>query len=248
MIFKAVTAAVAGLVMTFAVQAGEPVSDEAVAKLRQGLETSDTGLVIDTVYTSELPGLYEVQFKNGPLVYATADGGYFLLGDLFSVGPGGYENLAERRRDGERLEQLADVKQEDMIVFSPAGEPRATISVFTDVTCFYCQKLHKEIPELNKRGVEVRYLAYPRQGVGSEGYRLLVNAWCADDQQAALTKLKNKEDVANNVCSDNPITEQYELGQALGVRGTPAIITDTGRLIPGFQTADEMMVTLGLEE
>ena len=118
--------------------------------------------------------------------------------------------------------------------------------MFTDVTCFYCQKLHKEVPELNKRGVEVRYLAYPRSGADSAGYRQLVGAWCSENPQDTLTRLKNKEAVPVKQCDDNPVQEQYQLGQEMGVRGTPAMITETGQMIPGYQSADQLMVTLGL--
>lgn len=239
--------ALALVLLAGAARAGEPV-DEAVAdKLRARMEVASTGLKIESVSTSELPGMYEVQFKDGPLVYATRDGSYFVVGDLFTIGPQGYVNLAEKRRDSMRLEQLAEVDPKNMIVFSPEGEPRAHITVFTDVTCFYCQKLHKEVPELNERGVEVRYLAYPRAGLGSEGFRQLASAWCADDRQATLTRLKNREKLPEDVCPGNPVAQQYELGQELGVRGTPAIITETGQMIPGYQSADELMVSLGLE-
>jgi thiol:disulfide interchange protein DsbC len=141
---------------------------------------------------------------------------------------------------------LDGIAEKDMIVFSPEGEARAHITVFTDVTCFYCQKLHREVPELNKRGVEVRYLAYPRAGTDSDGYRKLASAWCADNPQDTLTRLKRKESVPENVCTPNPIADQYRLGQEMGVRGTPAIVTGTGQMIPGYQSADELMVTLGL--
>ena len=226
--------------------AGAPVDKAQLEKLRAVLEVPSMGLTVGSVKTSEIPGLYEVQFTNGPLVYSTEQGDYFILGDLFSVGPEGYVNLAEKRRDGERVAKLDAVAEEDMIVFSPEGEPRAYITVFTDVTCFYCQKLHKEVPELNKRGVEVRYLAYPRAGVGSAGFNQLASAWCADNPQETLTKLKNKQSVPEKVCPENPIAAQYQLGQELGVRGTPAIITQSGQMIPGYQSADELVVTLGL--
>jgi len=117
----------------------------------------------------------------------------------------------------------------------------------TDVSCFYCQKLHKEVPELNKRGVEVRYLAYPRSGLSSPGFRQLATAWCAGDRQNALTRLKNQQPVTENVCAENPIAAQYQLGQQMGVRGTPALITETGVMIPGYQSADDLIVTMGLE-
>jgi thiol:disulfide interchange protein DsbC len=226
--------------------AGEPVDKAAADKLRTALEKPAMGLKVATIENSEIPGLYQVQFDNGPLVYSTATGDYFILGDLFSVEAEGYINLAEKRRDGERLEKLAGVATEDMIVFAAAGEPRAHITVFTDVTCFYCQKLHQEVPALNERGVEVRYLAYPRAGVDSDGYRQLASAWCADNPQDTLTRLKNRESVPDNVCPDNPVADQYRLGQEMGVRGTPALVTEQGQLIPGYQSADELMVTLGL--
>jgi len=244
-VFSWATATVLTLVTT-AAMAGAPVDKEVADALRKALDQPAMGLAVESVKTSEIPGMYEVQFANGPLVYSTAKGDYFLVGDIYSAGPDGFVNLGEQRRDGERVEQLAAVEEKDMIIFSPEGETRAHITVFTDVTCFYCQKLHKEVPELNKRGVEVRYLAYPRAGVGSEGYQQLVNAWCADNPQETLTKLKSKQSVQQKSCEDNPVADQYRLGQELGVRGTPAMITTDGKMIPGYQSADDLMVTLGL--
>ena len=227
--------------------AGEKVEQTLADTLTRKLSVPEMGLTVESVSRSQLPGLYEVQFANGgPLVYATENGDYFVLGDLYAVSSDGFVNLAEKRRDGQRRERMEAVKIEDMIVFSPEGKPRAHINVFTDVTCFYCQKLHREVPELNKRGVEVRYLAYPRAGTDSDGYRKLASAWCAENPQDTLTRLKRKESIEENVCTPNPVSEQYRLGQEIGVRGTPAIVTETGQMIPGYQSADELMVTLGL--
>jgi thiol:disulfide interchange protein DsbC len=247
MIFKRLATMLVGCFLganvALAAEAVDPAVDKA---LRAKLDNPAMGLKVDSVAASELPGMYEVQFENGPMVYATADGGFFLVGDLFAVRSEGFVNLAEQRRDALRVEQLASVSVDEMIVFPAEGETRAHITVFTDATCFYCQKLHGEVPELNKRGVEVRYLAYPRAGVGSDGYRQLATAWCAEDPQDTITRLKNREQVADDVCPGNPVSSQYELGQVVGVRGTPAIITETGRMIPGYQSADDLMVTLGL--
>ncbi len=227
--------------------AGEPLDKAQLDKLRAALEVPGMGLKVVSAQTSEIPGLYEVQFTNGPLIYSTLKGDFFVVGDLYSVTPKGYVNLAEKRRDGERMEKLAKVKREDMIIFSPEGEPRAYVNVFFDTTCHYCQKLHEEVAQLNKNGVEVRYLAFPRAGVGSDTFKQLASAWCADNPREAFTKLTHKEAIPENVCKDNPIAAQYQLGQELGVQGTPAIITQTGQMIPGYQAADELMATLGLK-
>jgi len=230
-----------------AAAAQDAVSAAQVATLKAALEKPDRGLTIESVEVSEAPGLFAVQFANGPVVYATGDGKHFVVGDLHRVEGGQFVNLTERRRDVERLARMDAVKTEEMIVFSPEGETRTHISVFTDVTCFYCQKLHLEVPELNKRGVEVRYLAYPRAGLKSDGYNKLATAWCADDPQTTLTKLKAKESVKEKICEPNPIAGQFELGQAVGVSGTPAIVTEDGKLIPGYRPAADLVGVLGLD-
>jgi thiol:disulfide interchange protein DsbC len=222
--------------------------DPAVEKqLRERLGAPAVGLNVISVQNSELPGLYRVQIDQGPMVYATATGEFFIVGDLYTVGTAGLVNLAEQQRSDDRREAVAKVPMEQKIVFAAEGETRGFITVFTDVSCFYCQKLHKEVPELNRRGVEVRYLAYPRQGIGSPGFRQLASAWCADDRQETLTQFKNRESLKENVCPGNPIAEQFALGQQLGVRGTPAIITETGEMIPGYRSADDLIEIIGLK-
>ena len=229
-----------------AARAADAVTGEALEALRSTLEAPG-GLSVESARHSPVPGLLEVELADGPTVYATPDGSFFVLGDLYRVGAAGYVNLAEQRRNGERLQAIAAVADQDMIVFPAEGETRASITVFTDVTCFYCQKLHKEVPELNRRGVEVRYLAYPRAGVGSEGFRLLATAWCASDRQDTLTRLKAREEVKQSVCPGNPVADEFALGQAVGVRGTPAIIMPDGQMVPGYRPADDLVAALGLD-
>ena len=208
------------------------------------------GQPIDIEYArpSPAPGISEVQIENGPLIYATDDGAYFFLnGDLHQANASGAVNLTETRRAESRQQQLATVSIDDMVVFAPKGPSRAHITVFTDVTCFYCQKLHREVDQLNAQGVEVRYLAFPRSGIESEGAEKLATAWCADDQQTALTELKAGVELPVNMCEGNPIAAQYELGKEMGVSGTPAIVTSSGELIPGYRPAAALVALLGLD-
>lgn len=193
---------------------------------------------------SAIKGIYEVSVRGGPTLYVSADGAFFVAGDLFSIGPGGFTNLAEKRRSADRRDEIAAVRQEDMIVFAPPN-PKATITVFTDVDCGYCRKLHQEVPELNRIGIAVHYLAFPRAGIGSPSYRKLVTAFCSEDRGDALTRLKNGEDLPDRQC-ENPVESQYMLGHRVGVEGTPALVLEDGTLIPGYQTAADLARLLGI--
>ena len=205
-------------------------------------------IAIESIRPSPAPGLSEVQIENGPMLYATDDGAYFFLnGDLHQADGDGAINLTEERRSVGRREQMASVSVADMVVFTPEGETLDYVSVFTDVTCFYCQKLHREVDQLNAIGIEVRYLAFPRGGIDSDGAKKLATAWCAEDQQTTLTELKAGVELPLNECADNPIAAQYQLGKDLGVSGTPAIVTSTGLLIPGYRPAADLAALLGLE-
>lgn len=197
------------------------------------------------VKPSEAPGLLLVTVAGGTL-YATEDGRFFLAGDLYQVEKTGFTNLTERQRNVERQAQLAQQALENMIIFSPEGETRDYITVFTDVDCGYCQKLHREVGALNDMGVEVRYLAFPRGGMQSPGADKLMTAWCAKNPQETLSKLKNGLSLPTNRC-DAPISEQYDLGVALGVRGTPAIFTSDGTMIPGYRPAKDIVQLLGIQ-
>lgn len=216
--------------------------------IADNLRKSRPNLVVEAVEPTPLGNIFAVKVANGPTLYVTSDGRYFILGDLYEITDKAYVNLAEKQREGGRAEKLAQVKEEDMIIFSPADQPaKAAIMVFTDVDCYYCQKLHREVPDLNLIGIEVRYLAFPRAGIGSESYRKIVSAWCAKDPKNALTKLKNRESIPSNQCADNPVADQFKLGNAIGVSGTPALITMDGKLMPGYVPALQLANALGIE-
>lgn len=224
------------------------VADSVRAVITENLKKSRPALAFEYIEATPVAGIYAVKVVNGPTLHVTEDGRYFVLGDLFEITDQGYLNLAESKREAARAEKLAGLKAEDMIIFSPRDQPvKASIMVFTDVDCFYCQKLHREVPDLNRLGIEVRYLAFPRAGIGSESYRKVVSAWCAKDRQAALTKLKNRESIASNQCPNNPVAAQFKLGNAVGVTGTPALLTQAGRLMPGYMPALQLANALGIE-
>lgn len=201
---------------------------------------------VTAIESSPIPGLRTVQLQQGVTLYVTEDGSHAIAGVLYHLTEDGPVDPAESRRAERRLALLSDVPVEQMIVFAPEGESRAVLNVFTDTDCGYCQKLHAEVPELNAFGIEVRYLAFPRTGIGSETYDRMVSAWCANDPHDAITTLKRGNTIPSKTC-DNPVAEQYEIGMQLSVRGTPTMITGEGELIGGYVPAAELAQGLGLQ-
>lgn len=200
---------------------------------------------IERVTPSPIPGIYQLEISGGTIFYGTADGRYLFAGDLYELGDQDLINLAEAGRIEKRQALMATVDVADMVVFPAGGQRKAVINVFTDVDCGYCQKLHQEVPKLNELGVEVRYLAYPRAGIGSPSYDKIVSAWCSADPNRAITELKLGRDIPPITCA-NPVAAQYELGHEVGVSGTPAIILEDGRLLPGYMPAEALVETIGI--
>lgn len=191
----------------------------------------------DSAPTSVKPavaaGLFEVVF--GPeVVYVSADGRYAVRGDMIELES--RVNLTEQTRSAARIKALEDMGEDGMIVFGPK-DAKHTVTVFTDVDCPYCVKLHNEVPELNRLGIRVRYLAFPRAGLGSPGFRKTVSVWCSQDRNEALSAAKAGKPVAENLCQTSPVADHFALGQVLGVTGTPTLILDDGRLVPGYVPA-----------
>lgn len=183
----------------------------------------------DNVSPSVLPGMYEAVY--GPqIIYVSKDGRYMFEGDLYDLQK--RVNLTENKREGGRAKVIAQVDPKTMIVFAPE-KPKYTITAFTDIDCGYCRKLHNQIAEYNKLGIAVRYLAYPRSGVDTPSYEKAVSVWCADDRKQALTIAKSGETPEKKQC-ENPVKKHMEAGSEVGVSGTPSLVLESGRLIPGY--------------
>lgn len=188
---------------------------------------------VEDVRQSAVPGLYEVS-SGAEVGYVSADGRFYIDGDVFDMGS--KQNLTEDRRKQGRLALMAGIDDDDTIIFAPTTPARHTVTVFTDTECVYCRRMHGEMAELNRLGIRVRYLMYPRGGPGSDAWRKAEAVWCSDDRRDALTRAKRGEKVSARSC-ETPIAAQYELGRQMGITGTPGIITDRGEFLAGYATA-----------
>ena len=175
-------------------------------------------------------GLYEYA-HGADIVYVTADGRHVIDGDIFQLDS--QANLTERRRREARLAMIGKVPESNMVIFGPRNA-RYTVTVFTDIDCTFCRKLHSEMAQYNELGIRVRYLFYPRSGPDSESWSKAEAVWCARDRNDAMTRAKKGEAVKSAKCDASVVGNDYELGQDTGLRGTPAIVLPDGEMLAGY--------------
>lgn len=195
----------------------------------------------ETIAVSETPieGVLQVQI-NGEIVYASSDGRYLIQGRIVDLES--RNDLTEQAKTVQRKALMGDIDPTKQIAFEPE-DPDYELIVFTDIDCGYCRKLHAQMAEYNEQGIGIRYMSFPRAGIGSNSYNKAVSVWCAADQQSAMTNAKLGNDPEPLQC-DNPIAEQYDIGRRLGVTGTPALLMGDGQLIPGYVPPDKLRARL----
>ena len=179
---------------------------------------------------SPIDGWYVVQ-KGSIVAYISEDGRYLLQGDLIDLD--NQVNLSEQSRTTARRKLISSVDDDQFIAFTPS-EVKFTVTVFTDIDCTYCRKLHSQIDDYLAQGIEVRYMLYPRNGPASRSWSTSEKVWCARDRNQALTDAKLDRSFETQKCDSSAITKHYMLGQDVGLTGTPAIIFEDGTLVSGY--------------
>jgi thiol:disulfide interchange protein DsbC len=187
-----------------------------------------------------VPGIVEVR-RGADIVYMSRDGQYVFTGDLYRIA--GRNNLTEARRRELRTELINAVPESQMVIFSPP-QPKYTVTVFTDVDCGYCRELHRQIADYNRLGVRVRYLFFPRTGPNTESWYKAEQVWCSADRKAALTRAKLGEKLDAKACGTTPVAQQYALGKALGIEGTPGIYAANGAFLGGYLSPESLVAAL----
>jgi len=207
-------------------------NDASLEEVRAKMDAMFEEIGPENVSLSPVDGWYTVQ-KGSIVAYVSEDGRYLLQGDLIDLDQ--QVNLSERSRVKARKELISTVQDDQAILFSPT-EIRYSVTVFTDIDCTYCRKLHSQIDDYLAHGIQIRYLLYRRNGPASRSWNTSEDVWCARDRNSALTAAKLDRDFETQNCDASTITRHYMLGQDVGLNGTPAIVFDDGTLISGYLT------------
>jgi thiol:disulfide interchange protein DsbC len=207
--------------------------------IRAALSKVAPGVKISAINPSPIAGFKEV-VVDGRVMYVSTDGKFLLQGSLINLST--RTNLTEASEAVLRRDVLAKVPDSRKIIFAPPN-PKYRVTVFTDIDCGFCRKMHTQISEYNKLGIAIDYLFFPRAGIGSESFQKAVNVWCAPDRNVAMTMAKNDRSLPKKNCT-NYVTMDYKLGMQVGVEGTPAVFTASGKSIGGYLSPQDMLKAL----
>lgn len=223
--------------------AATPAAGTPDARAVEAVRALSPQAVVDQIGAAPLPGFREV-VVGGQVAYASDDGKYLFVpgqgGALFDVAR--RTNLTEASLGALRKRLLDTIPASERIVFAPAN-PKHRVTVFTDVSCGYCRKMHSEIADYNREGIAVEYLAFPRAGLGSPDYNTMVSIWCSPDRRKALTDAKADRRVPPRTCKTS-VNQQYDVGQRAGLTGTPMIVAEDGTQLGGYLPAARLRQTL----
>ncbi len=189
---------------------------------------------------SPIAGYYEIK-KGSAYGYVTRDGKYLFEGDLVNLETG--EPITEGQRRSERLTVLKQFGPDEVIEFAPK-KTDYTVTVFTDIDCGYCRKLHREIKDYNDQGIAIRYVFFPRSGPQTESFFKAEAVMCAADRKQALTKAKLGVALDTSKRCKNPVAKQYAAAEELGVNATPLLVLPNGDLVRGYVPAAQLAVKL----
>jgi thiol:disulfide interchange protein DsbC len=227
---------------TPAQQVAAPAAAEAAAKVDPRIEIASRipGTKPDELRATPIPNIYELT-RGSEIAYVTTDGKYAISGDMFDIPKN--DDLTEDHRRDLRAKQIGAVPESEMVIFGPK-DPKYTVTVFTDVDCAYCRKLHSEIADYNRLGIRVRYVFYPRTGPNTESWTKAEEVWCSDNRNDALTRAKLGQPLKAKPCANNPVARTYALGRDFGLQGTPAIVAADGQMFSGYVPPAELLQEL----
>lgn len=223
-------ALVSGLVAFQAVSDSTEINPEMTSLLKSRL----VGVEVGMPEATPVDGIYQTQYGS-KIAYLTGNGRYVLIGDMIDLQS--QVNLTDISRRGIAVKSLATMPSSELAVFPAQDTTKAVLNVFTDTSCPYCKKLHEEVPELQKAGIEVRYFPFPRGGQRGPGYKVLRQVWCSDDRAKAMDIAKEitTGNLADSNCAAASLVDKgYNLGNEVGVTGTPALFTSSGRKFDGY--------------
>ena len=199
---------------------------------------SDAYPTVDIKDIKKIDNNFHEIIINNQIYYATNDGKYLIIGNVIDLQT--KESITENTKMKQKLSIINSIEKENLVIYKPE-ETKHVLTVFTDTSCPYCQKLHNEVPRLLENGIEVRYILFSRNGDGVEAYKQLASAWCSKNKEEAVESLFEGDILDDVDICENPLNKNSEYASLLSVEGTPTIFLEDGRVIPGYQNSEKII-------
>ncbi len=232
-------------------------ADLSIQQVRQNIGNKINGKPPDVIVKTPLQGIYELYFAK-QVFYVDGSGRYiFRNGRLVSFQGTNLTSIAQSNaakiQARRNLKLLAQIADSDMLVYpaslelgsglSSVSEPiseLSSITIFTDVDCPFCRRIHSELQTYTKAGITVKYLFFPRAGQSSTAYTTFVSVWCSKFPKDALDKVEAGQHIETQNCN-HPVKEHLQLAEAFGLIGTPAIFLQDGTMLIGYKHPEELI-------
>ena len=210
--------------------------DEVDLDIRNAVSNAYPDVAIDEIKKID-ENFHEI-IINKQIYYATNDGKYLIVGNVINLNT--KESITENTKMNQRLSIIDSIDMKNFMIFKPKKTDHI-LTIFTDTSCPYCQKLHNEIPDLLENNIEIRYVLFSRNGNDVDAYQQLVSAWCSADKVDALEDLFAGDILDDISDCENPIARNFDYAGSLSVEGTPTIFLEDGRIIPGYQNYENIL-------
>lgn len=215
--------------------------------LKEKISKLDSGYSNAKILPTSNPDFYLVVSNEGQKIYITKDGETLIFGSVFKNVDDSYlvdlenELLSSHRRD-----VLSKLDTSKLIKYPATSDYKSDLYVFSDMSCPYCQKMHKSLDEIRGAGFDVYYIPYPRMGMERNIYAVkgLKKIMCSENPTTSFDRaFDDPEKYARNItesemnCKKADLLEDfYKLGNIMGVEGTPATFLPDGSYISGFSS------------
>lgn len=190
---------------------------------------------IDEVSKTPIPGLWEVRIGTDVL-YTDEQGNHIIEGQIIDTRS--RTNLTEERVGKLTAIDFAALPLKDAIVWKQ-GTGARKLAVFADPNCGYCKRFERELN--NVKDVTVYTFLYPILGGDSPDKSR--NIWCAKEPVKAWRAWMLEGTVpprAADNCDISALERNAALGRKHRVNGTPALVFENGRRVPGAMSADQV--------
>ncbi len=219
--------------------AGSAFADELPSTAATTMKQIFPQAKMDAAKKMPVRDLYEARYGS-EVFYVSSDGKYLVKGEIMDVSNN--VNLTQKSIQKARKAKLANIRTDEMIIYKPK-DTKAALTIFTDVDCPYCRKMHAERQQLLDAGVELRYMLFPRTGLNSSSGEKAISIWCSSDRSATMTKAKEGKEIEDKICK-TPLENHMRIAIDFGLVGTPHLVLEDGRTFSGYYPPAQIIHTL----